>query len=202
MKTLISSILLLPMIVWGQVNEHSPVVPETFNDTLLERLIVEELNLKRKYHGKTSLDWNDIIQAPAKLHVQAMVNDNFFSHSNPRNSQMRDLETRMESTGLSLEGWAENILYTDNLGLNGDPYFIESFRGEDVVKSQRTGKIVRPISYRDLAISMVDQWMGSKGHRRNMLYNEFNITAAAVEIKPIKDAPFPLIYAVLVFGKM
>lgn len=201
MKNLVLiSLIIASFTLYGQVHENSPVQANTFNDSLLERLIAEELNLKRRYHRKSALDWESKLYTPAKFHVEAMVEYNFFAHANPNSRSMRDLETRMKTTGLELDGWAENILYTDNLGLNGSPYFTETINGEQIVKSQRTGKVVRPITYRELAISMVDQWMGSKGHRRNMLYEDFNITAAAVEIKTPESTPFALIYAVLVFG--
>jgi uncharacterized protein YkwD len=201
MKYLLIPFFFISFTINAQVNENSQVVSETFNDTLLERLIIEELNTKRRYHGKNPVKYEARIYPPAKFHVEALVTQGFFSHVNPQSSDMRDLETRIKTTGLDLDGWAENILYTDNLGLNGAPYYTETIRGEKVVRSHKTGKIVRPNTYRELAIAMVEQWMGSKGHRRNMLYPEFNISAAAVSIKTDDSLDFPLIYAVLVFGK-
>ena len=201
MKYLLIPFLFASLALNAQVTENSQVTAENFNDTLLERLIMEELNTKRRYHGKHQLEYYAPIYPPAKFHVNAMVKHNFFSHVNPHSNEMRDLETRIKTTGLDLDGWAENILYTDNLGLNGSPYYIETIRGEEVVKSQRTRKVVHPVTYRELAMTMVDQWMGSKGHRRNMLYPDFDITAAAVKIKVNDSLPFPLIYAVLVFGQ-
>jgi uncharacterized protein YkwD len=202
MKYLIIPILFLSFSAKAQVVESSQVIAESFNDTLLERLIIEELNNKRRYHRKPSVKLQVELYSPAKFHVESMVEHRFFSHVNPNSREMRDLETRIKSTGLKLDGWAENILYTDNLGLNGMPYYTEIIGGEEVVKSQRTKKVVRPISYRELAIAMVDQWMGSEGHRRNMLFPDFNICASAVKIKNQPNEPFPLIYAVLVFGKL
>lgn len=190
-------------IIWSigsttQPDENSVVRAENFNADLLERLLHEELNFKRKYHGKSALNFNPIMYQPAKHHVWAMVENNFFSHSNPHSIELKNLDDRMKATGLKLNGWAENILYCDYYGLHGQPYYEKEIRGERVIVNAQTDRVMKPLTYRELAIAMIDQWMGSSGHRKNMLYPDFNEAAVAVAIDE-KDG-LPQVFAVLVFG--
>ena len=126
----------------------------------LERRIHELINQERARYGLSSLAWNPTLNTIARRHSQDMARRNYFGHYSPEG---HDLAYRYSRQGFVCEvdagGWyltgAENVfqnsLYDTVEYINEIP---STYHWTDL---------------ETIAASTVRGWMGSPGHRKNIL---------------------------------
>lgn len=129
------------------------------NETYLERLVHEEINERRLERGLAPLDYDEELAQIANSHSEHMARDDFYNHTAPNGSGVNDryqrfgYNCRIElDDGRYITGGAENILYT---------YYKEDVKTKQGLRHYD--------SHSELADGMVDGWMNSTGHRKNIL---------------------------------
>ena len=110
----------------------------------MERKIFYFTNEVRRRHGAPALTWEASLQDVARDHSADMLRRNYFSHLTPENRTPRDRVSSGYPFSLSMTG--ENIW---------------SGTGHD---SENTDHLARLI---------VNNWMSSAGHRKNLLNPKF-----------------------------
>lgn len=122
---------------------------ETDVASQIEMRIHEEVNAYRQSNGLDPLTFSDELAAVARDHSQDMNERDYFSHMSPEGDGPGD---RLADAGIDCNSWAENIAYE----------FDPSFSEEDADS---------------VAESIVNGWINSPGHRRNILgdYDEEGI---------------------------
>jgi uncharacterized protein YkwD len=156
----------------GKVGQEISGKPE-ININELEKEIHNLVNIERTSHGLSQLQWDDKLSDIARKHSQDMIRRNFFSHDNPDG---QDPTARANSAGYSCfksyggyytVGVAENIfqnnLYDSITYVEGIPFYDWN-------------------SQTEIAESTVSGWMGSSGHRQNILTTTYDKEGIGVAI--------------------
>lgn len=124
---------------------------DTWNRSELEDNIHEDINEVRSQRGLERLSYNDNLVEVARYHSADMANSSYFAHDSPSGESMTD---RYDKFNVDSCGWkGENI-----------------FMIEDYITRNLT----------ELSNKIVNGWMNSKGHRENILTEEFDSEAIGV----------------------
>lgn len=160
--------------------ESAPVNVGVLDQDLLSRLVVEETNRFRISQGRGPLTVSEPLTTAAVGHAKAMAENGFFAHKNPHDSRQRNLTDRISHAGLKSRAVAENIALTYALDFRDLQAWIRDSRGS----RSRQAPPVLEYTYRALARSVVQQWINSQGHRRNLLgrpYSQIGLGFAAAK---------------------
>ena len=110
----------------------------------LERAIYRLTNEVRQKNGVPTLTWENSLRDVARAHSADMLARNYFSHNSPEGRTPNDRIQAHCPISLTMSG--ENIWMGSN------------YQNRDI---------------RQLARTIVDNWMSSPGHRLNLLHPEF-----------------------------
>ncbi len=142
------------------------------NGTKLEYRIHQEVNEERVEHGLSKLEFDTELRAVARYHSADMAKRNYFSHVGPQGETLTDryqkfgYRCRVQVDMFRYVTGGENILYT---------YY-------DAPVATGHG-IVRYDSPEELARGIVDGWMNSTPHRKNLLKPYWEREAIGVYIE-------------------
>ncbi len=140
----------------------------------LELRIHDLINDERKKHGLSPLGWSTALSNIARKHSADMAKRNYFSHYTPEG---HDFSYRYKAAGYScaisvgrrIYGGAENIfqnnLYDRIVYVNGEAHY-------DWNSMER------------IAVTSVQGWMNSSGHRKNILTPHWRSEGIGVVIAP------------------
>jgi uncharacterized protein YkwD len=138
----------------------------------LEKKIHDLVNKERKKRGQTYLSWNDNLGTIARRYSKEMISRNFFSHNDPEGRSFIDRYSDAgfrcalkvgNTTCLGAENIAQDNLHGASLRRSGENLY--GWNTED-----------------EIAESIVKRWMGSKGHRENILTPYFKRQGIGVAI--------------------
>lgn len=101
------------------------------------------INEAREKRQKPILPYHERLEVAAYFHSEAMVKQDFFSHQNPKSSSRKTTTDRGKLAGIANPMIAENIVYTYTQN--------------------------NPPSYLEIGDAMMDSWMKSEGHKKNIL---------------------------------
>lgn len=163
MKILLTFTCLLVFALTSPQNGSGAERPEIDPRELSDK-IHELVNQERTRRDLSPLAWNEELGEIALKHSEDMSDNDYFSHTNPQGETPTERGARAGFTCRKdydtyyLEGLAEN------LGLNSLFQAIEYTRSEE-------GESREPVwnTLEDIAISTVQGWMTSQGHRQNIL---------------------------------
>ena len=168
MKQLLFLLLFLPAVLFSQVDLHewdnsfyNKYNSSTFKSLETVNQLIDENNIDYKLfnaaifyctntqrikHGKKPFKHSSLLEKAAQNHSKDMVTHNFYSHTSPVRGK-RSMTDRLTSVGMSTYGsWAENIF--------------NSFESNP--------------TYWTFALSLLEGWMDSDGHKKNILNSNYN----------------------------
>ena len=147
-----------------EIPEFTP--PPRIQASDIEDLIHQFVNEKRAEFGMGQLKKNQEIAYVSRLHSQDMAENTYMSHEN--------LDGKLHSGRLG----DANIRYynktAENLAMGTIVSGYYTMDGEIVSKEYRTKE--------ELAQAMVEGWMGSPGHRENILTPEYDEAGTGVAV--------------------
>jgi uncharacterized protein YkwD len=163
LSVFLAALLHLPL-AWGQLRTTSGASSRSSgiqHPRELERRIFQFTNEARRKNGLPALDSDNDLAAKARGKSDDMLKNNYFSHTSPEGTTLKDriLEEKPASFK-TISRVGENIYVGDRFDYSVD------------VKTQ--------------ARMIVDGWMTSPGHRRNMLdpnYTHMGVGVAAKDKK-------------------
>ena len=124
-------------------------------------MIFKYTNIERRNHGLDELVWDEKLVEIAREHSEDIANNDFFSHVNPNGESPTD-RTRRQGYALYKDlggGWhSEGI--AENIG---------TMAAGNVVGIGYVGNDADSI-----AKAQVESWMGSSGHRENILKPDYD----------------------------
>jgi len=129
----------------------------------VEQLVHEEVNERRTERGLEPLEWDSTVASVSRAHSEDMADREYFSHTNPDGQGPFD---RYREVGSGCRAYGENIA----LSWAGRPVETDS------------GDVETYESDEELAVSLVNQWMNSTGHRENMLRERWESGGVGVYI--------------------
>lgn len=126
-------------------------------------------NEERIKNHLPAVKFHELLENSSTSHSKRMVRLNFFSHTDPYNDLLKTPTKRMKLAGISNPYAAENI---------ATPFAIIYEEGEliyplddaaNFFSYTHNGKAIPNHTYLSLAEYLVDLWMNSEGHRKNIL---------------------------------
>ncbi len=125
----------------------------------LEKRVHTLINIERKKHGLSQLEWDDALAGIGRKHSKDMALRNYFDHYSPEGY---DFSYRYQQEGYQCSVRVGNTIYlgAENIALNNQYASVTTVNGEAFYdwNSQDT-----------LAETTVQGWMNSAGHRKNIL---------------------------------
>jgi uncharacterized protein YkwD len=140
---------------------------------LLSAAVFHETNQRRARHGKAILTHLPRLDSAATKHAKDMIERGYFSHFEPNSPNRRTPRDRIEQEGLSPRFSAENIATAFGIKYkSGAKVYLSRQTGKQKFSYSPGGPPIPAHTYRSFAESLLDQWMGSPGHRENILSEE------------------------------
>ena len=159
MAFMLAALLFLPS-AWGQVRVKSGALSRSggiLHPKELERRIFQLTNEARRKNGLPSLDSDNDLAVKARAKSADMLTNNYFSHTNPEGKTLKDrMQEEKPASFQTISRVGENIYMGSRFDYSVD------------VKTQ--------------ARMIVDGWMTSPGHRKNILdpsYTHMGVGVAA-----------------------
>ena len=144
----------------------------------LARQIHDAANDARRRAGRAPLPWADRLARPAVAHSRDMARRGFFDHVNPDGESANDRAERLGvscrvtlGAGRSRVGVLENLYQTWRYTA-----WRETRRGD------RTSRVYDWQSADQITAAVVRGWLGSPGHRRNLLDGDARTQAVGVAV--------------------
>lgn len=137
-------VVALPKPKQQEVSEPETVSEQT--ETVpdgIRKEIFQLLNKERAELGFEPLTLDSSLNALATAHSEDMATKNYLAHKNQNGC---NLTCRVEAAGYKALAWAENIVYLEN---------------EHLLSTEETAE------------EMMDSWMGSGGHRKNIQNGDY-----------------------------
>jgi uncharacterized protein YkwD len=160
LAVLLAACFLVPS-AWGQVRIKSGALSKSsgiLHPRELERRIFQLTNEARHKNGLPALDWDSDLAANAREKSDDMLKNNYFSHTSPEGKTLKDrFQEEKPASIKNISRIGENIYMGAKLDYTTD------------VKTQ--------------ARLVVDGWMTSPGHRRNILDPKYSYLGVGVSAK-------------------
>lgn len=145
-----------------------PTAAQGLSRERVEEQIHVKINVERSEAGLSNLSFDSQLVEIARYHSEDMAERDYFAHESPEGEDFSDrynqhgYECKVPAGGNTYYTGAENIAYT---------YYQEPLVGGDYHDSPK-----------ELAEGVVQQWMDSPGHRRNILTEEWRNEGIGVSI--------------------
>lgn len=146
---------------------HEEINLTDINYPLLHAVIFFATNEIRAKRRKPLLTFHPKLEKSAQMHSKDMVQYDFFGHINRHNNAHKTPNDRAQLAGIENPYMAENV--AEEFGLQyqsgSDVYII----GPGKFSTESGGKIIPPHTYLSLAHRVVESWMNSPPHKKNIL---------------------------------
>jgi uncharacterized protein YkwD len=178
---------------------RAPIDFEHVDVNLLSAAIFHETNRRRANDNLPVLKFDPATRRAANLQAQIMAKTGDVSHEHPDNPQYATLEKRLAAVGLAPRFAAENLAYTFAVQyLSGDRVYVREQNGRKIFSYEPNGPPLQPHTYVTFAKAVVEQWLNSPGHRRNLLHRD--PAFLGVGCRPgTGDSGLPMVYCCQVF---
>lgn len=147
---------------------------------LLSAAVFHETNRRRDKNKLPSLMHVPGLEEASRMHARNMAKGQYLSHMNPDTPKRRSPLDRVQLTGLEPVYVSENV--ATHFGIQYEPgtkVYISEKNGEARYRETRESPPIPNHTYRTFAQTLVEQWMNSKGHRRNILSEKAGSLGAA-----------------------
>jgi uncharacterized protein YkwD len=171
-----------------------PISVQDFNSNLMQRLLFELTNEERRKAGLPEFGSLPPLFASATAHSSDMASRDFFSHRGGHLFSHTSVSDRVHSAGLSTSAVAENIAMY--------PVFAQILtRYSTSIAGVKTQSVESShYSYEEMAARVMQEWMQSPGHRRNILDPTLNYLGTGCAVG-MHDS-FPYVYCTQDFARL
>lgn len=180
-----------------QQSSHSPldrpIHTNTYNPRLVESAIFIATNATRKTHGLCLLASHDQLRESAIKTSREQADNQALSHTSI-NPGRRHLNDRIKLEGVDLV----NTIIAENLGVDyilqiAERYFyIDTSTEAPIPIDAETHRPINSYTYRQFGEAMVNHWMASPAHRKNILCQHFEWMGVGAAIGQYQG--YPAIY--------
>jgi uncharacterized protein YkwD len=129
--------------------------------------LVYVVNEKRAENNLSSLKESKILNNSATMHSQDMMEGNFFEHYNPLDKKKETPNQRVKLFGGLNPAIAENIATGFAIQYKANTPYLVNEAGDII--DDRTKQVILVHTPLSLADALVENWMNSPGHRKNIL---------------------------------
>ena len=156
--------------------------PESINQRLLDAAVFHETNRRRAEHRLPALVYHPKAEEMARIQALAMAKGKFVDHNNP-DPKRKTMEDRAKVVGLRPSVLAENVASSFGRRYqSGKSFYTREERGRTIYSYEPNGPPIPMHSYISFAEDLVESWMQSPGHRKNILHKEPDYLGCACEL--------------------
>ena len=156
--------------------------PDAVNSDLLDAAVFHETNRRRQQQRLPALKYDERARAAAQMQSRDMAKGGFVDHENP-NPTRKTMSDRAKLAGLQPRALAENVASAFGRRYkSGQPFYSREENGRKIYSSQPNGPPIPMHTYLSFAEALVDSWMKSPGHRKNILHSEVEYLGCACEL--------------------
>lgn len=159
---------------------HDPIDFADPDYGLLNAAVFFVTNQERAQRNLPLLRFSPGLRDVADHHARAMATHDFVSHFNVHESRYRTLEQRARA--YRIEAHAENVASNFLHRYRSNTYYTTRPARPYLEYYDARRQLIPVLSYLEFAENLVDDWMGSSGHRRNILYRDLKSLGCAVRI--------------------
>ena len=174
--------------------------PDRLDQAVLTAAILHETNRRRYQAGRKRLDHHSKLDEAARRHAVSMTEKDYISHTNPYDPEHRSPQDRAVRAGFEPAFIAENI--ATHFGIRYQPgkkvYGLPAPQ-DNGLSYQPDGPPIPMHTYGSFAASLLDQWMNSPEHRRNILAEHPEFFGAGCSVQP-ENLGMHRFYCVHLFG--
>lgn len=159
-------------------NSSRAISTQNLDQSLFNKAVLVQVNYERCKAGLMPLTLAGGLMQVANTHANWMAQRQTLSHRSTVRGQ-ETVQDRVLSSGVRARRGSENIGNTPRFQFSGSRRIL--------VKNMKScefttpgGRQIPPHSYATLASQIVDMWMGSAGHRRNVLDSNAKSIGSAV----------------------
>lgn len=173
---------------------------------LLDAALFHATNEIREKHNRVPLKYSPILHHAARIHSKEMIINDFHDHFNNRNKIYYNPDDRIKAAGGRFSLFAENIAQFQ-LIKTGHHYCPQKLKnGSYTYMNCDNDQPYPTFTYLQYARRVVDGWLNSPPHRKNLLSKDVQFGGCAVEFSKNpyqqKTAPFGRITQNLGGGKL
>ena len=157
------------------VNLQQKIIKSFIDVDLLDAAVFWFTNIVRKTYNLNQFQFHEKLRQSAILHSEQMIVHNFFGHENNFVKKYKTLSNRIDS--VKDDEFQSFMCYGENIAdypiIKANQSF--SFENKDGMTRliSTDGHEIFPYSHYEYAKIVVEGWMNSPGHRRNILNNDF-----------------------------
>jgi uncharacterized protein YkwD len=180
------------------VKASEPIDPAKLDRALLDAAVFHETNHRRQKHQLLPLAFDNRAWQLAQMQSKAMAGQAQVSHEHPEPDK-KTLSDRARTIGLRTAFLAENVASTFGRQYrSGDKFYVRERFGKKIVSYEPKGPPIPRHTYLSFAEALLDQWMDSLAHRKNILHAAPLYLGAACEPGQT-DTPLTKFYCTQVF---
>lgn len=172
-----------------------------FDTNLLAAAVFHETNRRRELQGLPALSFNPGAQEAAAMQARIMAKKGKISHDNPEHPELKTLQDRVRKAGLTPQFAAENVATAFDIQYESGRTFYERVEnGRTIASYTPKGKSIPRHTYLSFAKQLLDGWMNSPGHRKNILHKSAkSLGASCVPGVESGSGPMRTFYCAQVF---
>jgi len=156
--------------------------PDAINHDVLDAAVFHETNRRRQQQGLLALKQDDKARAAATMRSRDMAKGGFVDHENP-DPKKKTMSDRAKLVGLRPRVLAENVASTFGRRYkSGQPFYTREQNGRKIYSYEPDGPPIPMHTYLSFAEALVDSWMKSPGHRKNILHREVEYVGCACDL--------------------
>ena len=156
-----------------------PIDFENIDNALLDAAVFHETNLRRDGHELPPLGFKPELREAARIQSAAMMRGRMISHRNP-DPELETLSDRLDQLEVQGRYFAENVAMVFGVQYeSGEPFFSREEGDELILSKKPEGPPIPPHTYQSFAESLLDSWMESPGHRKNILSTKPELLGAS-----------------------
>lgn len=154
---------------WEQTTQlQRPISPDNFDPAAFRAACFYATNDARRRHGRDATERSAALEGAAQLHAERMIAKGFIAHEDPTSGRYRTPKDRAASVGIANPQVTENIAMTTTIQYtSGRPVYPRG--GPAQFSYSPSGPILPKHTYVSMAREVVQGWLDSPGHRRNLL---------------------------------
>lgn len=153
--------------------------PDAVDYDLLDAAVFHETNRRRREKGLSALKHDAKARTAAQTQSRDMAKGGFVGHENP-DPRKKTLGDRAKLAGLRPRVLAENVASTfGRRYTSGKAFYSREENGRKIYSATPDGPPIPMHTYLSFAEALLDSWMKSPGHRKNILHREVEYLGCA-----------------------
>ncbi|HUR45776.1 MAG TPA: CAP domain-containing protein [Candidatus Saccharimonadales bacterium] len=161
---------------------NEPINPQNIDVVLLDAAVFHETNRRRLELKLPALGFAPLARQMANLQTHAMAEQGFVGHENLAEPQKKTMTDRARLAGLKFSSIAENVASTFGRRYkSGANFYSREENGVKIFSYAPHGPEIPMHTAVSFAEALVDAWMNSPPHRKNILLTNSKFLGCSCE---------------------